>query len=635
MSVFDDKNRLSFFVPFLDFIRESDAEYNFNFSPNKRLVLQYVTHVVENRLGSLQQVSLELLRNIKTVSVKDVLQYITKCSFGGLIFNKPFFTEDFFDRYVLEGGEKMIRDSKTHICKNNEKLLRSIRPSLDELFMYPSGVRKVYIRYHIIKNSKCIVINKNISDEFIEQYVRHVVKGQSISTLIDGPITDDELLKIYVDNNIHTFTTTSLMGVGCSLLMRSFDSENSIVYPFMLAKKLGIYKPYPLSNEKKKFVFRGKLRPKQVENSTVAVNHLNTHKTTLLALPTGAGKTVYGAFLATKISKITCIVYPFTVLGDQWKKTFDDMTNCTSVIISPEMSSYDEKDCPDVIICYYERIDKIPKKWIEKVGTLIVDEAHRMCNVTGVNAILTFRPRFIIGETATPKIGSGMHLFLYLLLGIDITIDKKVIECFPLGKHLPGHIIRAPVEKNFDVVLVNTGISPEVKTLSRKTALSKDYINMTCWSDLVNKLVNSEERNNLIVSIVKTYVENGKRVLVLGRSKSHPIILCNLLDKVNIKADYMIGGKGYYDKKSPVLIGTTGKVGTGFDDSSYEVLVMTSSIKDETAMIQAFGRIRLHDVEIVYLVDENKIIQRHWSKAKKWLEDHGAQIVKKNPSDFM
>ena len=86
--------------------------------------------------------------------------------------------------------------------------------------------------------------------------------------------------------------------------------------------------------------------------------------------------------------------------------------------------------------------------------------------------------------------------------------------------------------------------------------------------------------------------------------------------------DYRAETKKTHDENVRILVGTTGKLGVGYD-SQRTILIMACDVTD---IRQNEGRIRA-DNNIVYdLVDNFSTFEKHWKLREKWYRARGADI---------
>lgn len=381
------------------------------------------------------------------------------------------------------------------------------------------------------------------------------------------------------------------------------EQDELFYLPYLFTSSLLQFNPndniiYPTVN----FEFTGKLYDKQIEVEEESWNQLQMYGTTTLGLYPGYGKTVLGVKLASRLKLITIVLVHREVLMIQWKNSFERFSNAKVWIVNG-------KDIPseyNVIICLDTRWKLLPSEIRNSIGFLIIDEAHTFCTPKHIKCLLSFQPKFILIETATLERDDGMHSIIYAIAG--------------------SHGVFRDSNKPFNVIKVSTNIRPIRKYNS------KGYVS---WSELIKSLLFNEERNELIIKLINSNLEN--KILVLTNLVEHVKLLHDKISKLGISCDYMCSNKkNYYDCK--ILIGTYSKIGTGFDQETlcsnylgerFNLLIIASSIKKYSMLIQNIGRVfRSDNPIIIFLVDNDKILKSHWYKVKNWFVNHGAKIIK-------
>jgi len=321
-----------------------------------------------------------------------------------------------------------------------------------------------------------------------------------------------------------------------------------------------------------------------------------------LNIYTGAGKTILASKLVSMLSRVTLVLVTNTILCPQWYKTMINYTTSKPYIVDGILTC---DPYTNVLICMTSRIHYIPQEWLNLVGTLVIDESHTFCSASRVQALLSTTPLYCITCSATPIRDDGMHVMMECLSGID-------------------RIIRIS-KKPFNVTRYNTGYNPEIP-------LTRD--GMTNWSELVNMMCGDEERNNIILDLIKKYA-NTDKILVLTTRQEHVYQLHKMILALGIKCDYMTGIKKSYSD-STVLVASIKKVGTGFDEESacedfngirINRLILPVSIKSVSLLEQVAGRVfRSQFPEIDYLIDDNKVSEKHFAKGCTWFKSRNGKI---------
>jgi hypothetical protein len=347
--------------------------------------------------------------------------------------------------------------------------------------------------------------------------------------------------------------------------------------------------------------FTGQLRENQISVEQEAWDQLERVGTSTLALEPGFGKTILGAKLSSRAKLLTVIFVHREILTIQWKKTYEDFTNARVWIVG-------EKTPPsvcDIIICMDTRWDKISKEVRDQVGFLIVDEAHAFCTPTHVGCLLAFHPKYILLESASLQRDDGMEAMAYAIAG--------------------EHGIYRLSNKPFSVMKITTNTKP-VRKLNRMGGVD--------WAALVQNTLMDPRRNQIILNLVTANID--RKILILTSLRDHATLLYDELQKRNIASDYLCGTKrGYQD--SNVLVGTTSKIGTGFDPATscptyagkpFDLLILACSMKKFSMLVQNVGRVFRADYPtVMYLVDNDDIFKNHWYKARKFFLLRGGTIT--------
>jgi len=390
---------------------------------------------------------------------------------------------------------------------------------------------------------------------------------------------------------------------------KKFQS-NKVEDAIQIYRKIGddIYLPYTFA---KKFLqvsapsrpevnlpFKGTLRPNQVPKAEEALTQLKEHGTTTLQLDTAYGKTYISAYLASQLGRLTLVLHNMQVLHGQWIKTFEAATDCfiwdAYKKIPPQVS---------VIVCSAGTIHHIPKEILAQVGTLILDESHKLCISSGIAAILQVTPEFIIASSYTYERSDKSHMFMDAVMGL--------------------HRVHGRLDINITAVACKTKFTYDIP----KNAQGTD------WSALVNNICADQERNKFICDLVQLNLH--RKIMLLTPRVEHAKHLCEMLVERGINADYITSKKAKYHTGN-VLVGSTAKINTGFDEKNYcadfngvpsNMLINVGSNKQESLIVQTVGRLkRATNAILVDIVDDIEIVKRHARARKKIYEQEGYAI---------
>lgn len=413
--------------------------------------------------------------------------------------------------------------------------------------------------------------------------------------------------------------------------------ENKIAFiPFSMARSHNLPLPSRDKFPALSSTFDGTLRDSQMVVRREAIDLLEKNHSVIISCFTGFGKTIGAINLACKLRLKTLIVVTRVVLMNQWKESILKFCNSTNEAIPiVEVVSSSSKD--DYVMCDFAIINaiNIPKMesgFLESFGTVIVDEVHLVMARKTFRSLLHLTPRYLIALSATSYRSDGLDALFSIFFG-----KEKIIR---------------ELHRDHTIYRVNTLFKPQVKfAINGKMD----------WNALLEDQASDEERNRLIVNIVK---ENSSRtfLILVKRIKQGEWLAVEIekelermfgkkestieekMEKCDIKTPNKVkekkkegGGNKYvatlfgsnqeFDKSCKVLIGTSAKIGTGFDFDKLDTLLLAADVRDY--YIQFIGRImRRDDVRPVIfdLVDKNKTLFKHYTERLNVYKKHGGTV---------
>jgi len=333
------------------------------------------------------------------------------------------------------------------------------------------------------------------------------------------------------------------------------------------------------------------------------------NRCTFYALHTGAGKTKLGTYFAAKMSTVTCVVYYGTPIGVQWYDAFRQ--NTTADVWFVGQTKFDDEKIqkpanPQVIICSVGMIKKLTQSDLDDIGFVIVDEAHQWVTQQRVSKLLELRPDYLLGLSATPKKNPSLSQVTILFFN-EIELEKKMLK--------PHRTFK---------VLTGIHFSPDKKSNN-------------IWDDIKKFYYKHRERNEKIALLMKA-LAHKKVLAVTWDVKSSVLPLEKSMIKYDVDYDTFYGNKKKY-KNAQTLLGTIGKLGTGFDQNKvvcegydgvrFDVLIMIGSTRKKGLYEQIVGRVtRAEEFDVYYIVDDNESIKKHFGVCKSWDIEHAGNIYK-------
>jgi superfamily II DNA or RNA helicase len=352
--------------------------------------------------------------------------------------------------------------------------------------------------------------------------------------------------------------------------------------------------------------FTAILKPHQIPQALESLDYVKKYSTVTLGLPPGEGKTMLGSWLIYMLSLMFLVIVPREKLVDQWWQTFFKSIPGIADRIYKVGETYNSKLHPLGFICLDTRIHLIPEEFKPYIGTIIYDEMHMLCTPTSVRTLLpkNIEPKYLIAETATLERTDGMHSMAQTIVGL--------------------HGIFKISNKPYRIYRIDTNVM--VDEVAGKRGLD--------FTDLIKKLSANNLYNYIILNIIKTNLQH--KYIILTRLSEHANNLCRWLREMGISADTLVGNKNNYND-SKVLIGTIGKISTGFDEETScpnfegirsNVLIIVPSVKEYQLFEQSRGRVmRSDNPKVIWINPKNKVIRNHFYGLKKWMNETNGVII--------
>lgn len=371
-------------------------------------------------------------------------------------------------------------------------------------------------------------------------------------------------------------------------------TARGVSLPFAFAVMSGVERP-ARAKRSSRAEFAGKLRPEQVEVKSEAMKHLRNQGSCIVGCYPGFGKTCLGIYIALALrSPKTLIVLNRVVLQDQWRESVDRFAGRRTQLLTPGEAMDPEADF------YLVNAINLPKIELRvEFRLVIVDEAHLLLSPQNARALHYVEPRFLLGLSATPYREDFLNPLFSLYFG-----DKRIEK----GLSHPH-----------DVVPFFTQIVPQVQINPRTRKVD--------WSKVLESLAAHKKRNNLVLRIIGELLRVGRRPLVLSKRVKQLETLAAELRKEGTSVCVMAGKSKDDPQRGAVVLGTTSKVGTGFDVPNLDALVLVSDVR--AYFVQYLGRVfRRKDVRpiVVDLVDDFGPLFGHWKERLQVYKESGGRV---------
>lgn len=325
----------------------------------------------------------------------------------------------------------------------------------------------------------------------------------------------------------------------------------------------------------------------------------------VVCLPTGCGKTLLAARIATQFKRILFMSHTEELIsqsGAALLTEFYPELSMTEVmnqhgdiieyfkylqrdrlfasfeehnrfgIIKADMFKIDNHITLASFQTIHRRLEKIPADWFDLV---IVDECDLALAATVKKTLDYLKPKLLLGLTATPTRSDGASL---------ATNFDEIVSQFPLAQ------------------AIEEGYLCELDCIQLKTQLNLDNVRTTAGEfnqkDL-KEAVDTDIRNQMLVDKYKEYA-NGKQNVVFCVDVEHAKNVCLKFKEAGYKAEFIVGDKEETPDRLAVInrfksgetqILTNCMILTaGFDHPAIGCITLASPTKSLRKFLQQIGR---------------------------------------------
>lgn len=380
----------------------------------------------------------------------------------------------------------------------------------------------------------------------------------------------------------------------------------------------------------------------------------------LIEMPCGHGKTLTSIWLSHKIGKQTMVLVPTYYLANQWKAAIEKYTTATThVLKSTDKEIPTDRDFT-IVVTDLLSARVIPKKLVENIGHVIMDEAHRIGAETYLPLLKEIPAKHRTALTATFRRADGVHKILKYHFGEHIKMKNQFpypsVYAIRTGVTIPGILSKTRPHKklvefmeeneipfnetkstlvfkpNFlDAVEKGLETGKVNKTNYREISTGLNVASKLAYASIDSYLNENSGRRKIAIKVIQEALDKGRCILFLSKRKD----MLKMLHKYFAKYEPMLiisetnsrtpEQEEYLQTKCPLVLGVTQLAKEGLDIERLDTLVIHLPLKDTE---QAIGRIsRLHPTKkkpvALYLLDDCPMLYATFRNAKKMITING------------
>jgi len=455
------------------------------------------------------------------------------------------------------------------------------------------------------------------------------------------------------------FTIDELINIKKDLTARPLKNEKyntyndrDITFPIYIETKNKLYIPKMYGIEKfgmpKKILnnyngkkmecdiqFKGELYENQKFAANILLDELlNKTSGGILSLSTGLGKTITSLYVLSQLKMKTIVVVNKIPLMKQWENEIRQFLPNAKIGFIQGQNNVKTEGC-DIVIAMLQSLAKIdyPDTLFEDHGAVILDEIHNTSSKVFSKILFKLTCKYTIGLSATPQRSDGCeYVFKYHIGNIVYQSQNKKRK----GKD--------PI---LQLIKIDTNEYKEITTVNKFTGNTQIQ-----FTSMINNLIELPKRNKLILELVKEFIKENRKILVLSDRRNHLINLKKILDEdssVSFSYGLFLGSMKINDlnksKACQLILATYSAFGEGVSEKDLDTLILTTPKKfighlknsnqnDSGKLEQIIGRIfRKEHTErnplIVDLNDNFSVYKNQSNQRKMFYKEHFKNAIVK------
>lgn len=390
------------------------------------------------------------------------------------------------------------------------------------------------------------------------------------------------------------------------------------------------------------------------------------HEDIVVQMPCGHGKTVMAIYRSHAISKATLVLVPTIYLAEQWMKVLSHPEKGVTDAKAYFFKSTD-KSIPldaDFYVCSLDlfTLREFPKEFIDRIGHVVLDEAHRVGADQYIPILDQIPARYRTALTATFRREDGVHNILAYHFGTPLYMDYQFpkVQVYPMetGVHFYAGISRKKPHEHFldylDRLKVPytqyahyvTFAADEVDTKQANKDFLARKLSKTAYTEIVRRIKDARRINYSLtesvlcehsgrmkktLSLIQKCLDAGRTVLFLSKRKNALIQVYKFFKKykpVLIISETNKRTKEeqeYLDNECRLVCGVSQLAKEGLDIDRLDTLVLHLPIKDTEQAIGRVARILEGKKQPIcfYLKDNTPLTMSVFMKARRFIKING------------
>lgn len=376
----------------------------------------------------------------------------------------------------------------------------------------------------------------------------------------------------------------------------------------------------------------------------------------------GSGKTLCAIYMACLRGKQSLVLVPTYYLAKQWAQRISEMTDASCVVLSSKDTEIPTDRDFTIVVMDLFTCRHLPSELVSNVGTVVLDEAHRVGAETYLPILDEIPAKYRIALTATFRRTDGVHKILAYHFGLHVKMESRFPKPFVYGVKtgidIKGVVSKNRKHDNFLAFLDSIGhpyheteaaieVTPTKEVRDKLEEVYKGgSMTKTAYHEIVSCLSKASEmsysvvesyldahsgRRKTAIRLIQECLDAGRTVLFLSKRKAtlralhkyfakyKPMLI---VSETNERSDE---DEAYLQSTCPLILGVTQLAKEGLDIDRLDTLIIHLPMIDTEQAVGRISRICEGKKQPIafYLLDNCPMAYSVYSKAKKFFAING------------
>lgn len=452
-----------------------------------------------------------------------------------------------------------------------------------------------------------------MSDILLKQNNMKTYIGPKGYTILKSDISTKQQDKIYNDLMMKPFVPPNSIQQPVEFPIYRESCKKLYVPRFYGIQQFGQPKEIKIGNGRDiNIEFKASLRDYQVNIINAFLEESKKSGCGLLDIHCGAGKTVMGLNIISRLKKKTLIIVHKEFLLNQWIERIEQFLPDAKIgKIQGKIIDIEGKDIVIGMLQSLSMKEYSDISFDKEFGLTIIDECHHISAEVFCRSLFKIVTKYMLGLSATMNRKDGLTKVFKMFIG-DVVYQLKNTT-----KH--DVLVKTIQYKNSDPDFSETVYN---------------FKGQTHYSIMIRKLCEFNHRTEFILNVLQDIIKEGNQnqIMILAHNRSLLTYFHDAIQSRNIASvGYYVGGmkekalKETENKK--IVIATYAMAEEGLDIKGLSCLIMATPKTDITQAVGRILRIKHDEPLVVDIVDQHDIFQKQYMKRRRFYTKSKYKII--------